>query len=125
MDLMNREEIIELIESLKIDNNEFVVLSTGALTMRGIFEGAKDLDIAVTKKGLEELKNNFDVVIDHDDWYRVTDKVECILDDMENKKEKVGNYYLEDLNYYRNFLVNSDRPKDKIRLEIVNKALNK
>lgn len=122
---MNKEEIIELIESLELESEDFVVLSTGALAIRGLFESAKDLDIAVTLKGLNKLKEKFDVVVDHENWYKVTDKVECILDDMENKKEKVGKYYLEDLECYRNFLANSDREKDKIRLEVVNKALNK
>ena len=122
---MNKEEIIKLIESLELESEDFVILSTGALAIRGLFESAKDLDIAVTLKGLNKLKEKFNVVVDHENWYKVTDKVECILDDMEGKKEKVGKYYLEDLECYRNFLANSDREKDKIRLEVVNKALNK
>ena len=47
MDRMNKEELLELINSLKIDKEEFVILSTGALTLRGIYDVAKDLDIAV------------------------------------------------------------------------------
>ena len=34
---MNKEELIELLESLKIDKNEFWILSSGALVMREIF----------------------------------------------------------------------------------------
>ena len=126
MDRMSKEELIKLIESLGIDNEEFMILSSSSLVMRDLFESAGDLDIAVTKKGLEQLKEKFDVVNTHDDWYQVNERCECVLDDhLEDKREKVGNYYLQDLEYYRNFLVNSSRPKDKIRLEIVNKALNK
>ncbi len=126
MDRMSKEELIKLIESLGIDNEEFMILSSSSLVMRDLFESAGDLDIAVTKKGLEQLKAKFDVVNTHDDWYQVNERCECVLDDhLEDKREKVGNYYLQDLEYYRNFLVNSSRPKDKIRLEIVNKALNK
>ena len=126
MDRMSKEEVIKLIESLGIDNEEFMILSSSSLVMRDLFESAGDLDIAVTKKGLEQLKAKFDVVNTHDDWYQVNERCECVLDDhLEDKREKVGNYYLQDLEYYRNFLVNSSRPKDKIRLEIVNKALNK
>ena len=40
---MNKEEIIELIESLELESEDFVVLSTGALAIRGLFESAKDL----------------------------------------------------------------------------------
>ena len=126
MDRMNKEELIKFIESLGIDSEEFIILSSSSLVMRDLFESAGDLDIAVTKKGLDQLKEKFNVVNTHDDWYQVNERCECVLDDdLESKREKVGNYYLQDLNYYRNFLVNSDRPKDKIRLEIVDKALNK
>ena len=126
MDRMNKEELTKLIESLGIDTEEFMVLSSGSLVMRDLFESAGDLDIAVTKKGLEQLKEKFDVVNTHDDWYQVNDRCECVLDDnLENIREKVGNYYLQDLEHYRNFLLKSERPKDKIRLEVVNKALNK
>ena len=53
---LNKEELLELIDSLGIDKNEFWILSSGALTIRGIYPDAGDLDIAVTQKGLDELK---------------------------------------------------------------------
>ena len=55
---MNKEELIELIENLKLDKNEYWILSSGALVIREIYPDAGDLDIAVTEKGLPELKNN-------------------------------------------------------------------
>ena len=58
---MNKEELIELIESLKLDRNEYWILSSGALVIRGIYPDAGDLDIAVTEKGLQELKNNYNL----------------------------------------------------------------
>ena len=39
---MNKEELIELIESLKLDKNEFWILSSGALVLRGIYPDAGD-----------------------------------------------------------------------------------
>ena len=56
---MKKDELLKLIESLKIDKNEFWILSSGALVLRGIYDDAGDLDIAVTNKGLEELKKNY------------------------------------------------------------------
>lgn len=53
---MNKEELLELLGNLKISTNEFWILSSGALTLRNIYPDAGDLDIAVTDKGLEELK---------------------------------------------------------------------
>ena len=55
---MNKEELIKLIESLKVNKEEYWILSSGALVIRGIYQDAGDLDIAVTEKGLQELKNN-------------------------------------------------------------------
>lgn len=50
---MNKEELLKLINSLKIDKEEFWILSSGSLVLREIYEIAHDLDIAVTFKGLE------------------------------------------------------------------------
>ena len=47
---MNKEELTDLISTLKIDKEEFWILSSGALVLRGIYENAGDLDIAVTFK---------------------------------------------------------------------------
>lgn len=49
---MNKEELLKLINSLKIDKEEFWILSSGSLVLREIYEIAHDLDIAVTFKGL-------------------------------------------------------------------------
>lgn len=116
---MNKQELLSLIESLKIDCNEFTLLSTAALVLRGIRDSAKDLDIAVTQKGLDELMRNYPLKKKDEEWYIVTDKIECILDDMTNKKEKFGNYYLQDIYDYLSFLESSEREKDKDKIPIV------
>ena len=95
---MNKEEILELVESLKVDKNEFFILSTSALVIRGLFSDAGDLDIAITEKGLEQLKVNFDLKPKGNGWYIVSDKIECIVDTMDDDKvEKYGDYYLQSL----------------------------
>lgn len=123
---MNKDELLELINSLKIDKEEFVILSTGALTLRGIYDSAKDLDIAVTQKGLNQLMESYNLVPKpgDDNWYVVTEKVECILDDMVGKKEKVGEYYLQDIYDYLNFIVNSGREKDAAKISLVNEYIS-
>ncbi|MBQ9072059.1 MAG: hypothetical protein IJY25_02765 [Bacilli bacterium] len=121
---MNKEELIELINSLKIDRNEFWVLSTSALVLRDLFDDAEDLDLAVTEKGLEELKSNYDLRQKENGWYIVSEKVECILDTKEEwKVEKYGDYYLESLEKYFEYLKVSNREKDKIKYEIVKQKL--
>lgn len=117
---MNKEELIELIESLKLDKNEYWILSSGALVIRGIYPDAGDLDIAVTKKGLQELKNNYNLKQKENGWYIVNDKIECVLDTKEEWKiEKYGDYNLQSIEKYYDFLINSNREKDKARISLI------
>lgn len=121
---MNKDELINLIESIQIDFEEFWILSTSALVLRGLFPNAGDLDIAVTKKGLEQLKQKYNLQQKENGWYTVNDKIECVLDNKETWKiEKYGKYNLESLEKYFEYLKNSIREKDKIRYEIVRKEL--
>ena len=120
---MNKEELLELLKTLKISREEFVILSSSALMLRGIYETCGDLDIAVTEKGLEELNNNYSLKQKDNGWYIVNDKVECILSNMEGKKEKLDKYYVQDIYDYLKFLEDSDREKDKLRIPLVKKYI--
>ena len=123
---MNKDELLELLQSLKINKEEFWVLSSSALVLRGLFDSAGDLDIAVTEKGLEELKTNYNLKQKENGWYIVNEKIECVLDTKEEWKiEKYGDYYLESLTKYFEYLKNSTREKDKVKYKIVKRELEK
>ena len=123
---MKKDELIQLIDSLKISPDEFLLLSSSALVVRGIFPDAGDLDIAVTPKGLEELKNNYDLKVKDNGWYIVNDKIECVVVTKENWKiEKYGKYNLEDIESYYEKIKSSNREKDKLRIPIVEEYINK
>lgn len=120
---MNKEELISLIESLKISKDEFYVLSSGALVLRDILKTANDLDIAVTVQGLEALKLNFSLKKKENDWYTVTDKIECIcvgnIDNLNNQPERIGDYYIQNIKEYYEYLQTSIRDKDKKRIPLI------
>lgn len=121
---MNKEELIALIKSLRISNDEFWVLSSGALVLRGIYPDAGDLDIAVTNKGLEELKQNYNLVPKEDcNFYKVTENVECVCDGEKSKlrfqPEKFDGFYVQNIYEYLEYLKSSEREKDKKRIPIV------
>ena len=116
---LNKEEFIELIKSIDLDKEDFVILSSGALLMRGIMDSAGDLDIAVTKKGFEKLNNKFDLESKGNGFYKVNDQVECIIDSKKNSRELVGNYYVQDIYAYFSYLKTSKREKDKLRIPLV------
>lgn len=118
---MNKEELIKLIESLNIDKEEFWVLSSGALVIRGIFPNAGDLDIGITQKGLEQLKRNFNLKQKENGWYIVNEKVECVLDTKD--VEKIDSYYVENIDRYYKYLLQSTREKDQKRIPLIEKYL--
>lgn len=118
---MVKKELEKLIESLKIDRDEYWILSSGALVLRGILTDAGDLDIAVTKNGLEELMKNYNLKQKENGWYIVTDKIECVLDTKEDWKiEKLGEYNLESIEKYYSYLLQSKREKDIARIPLIN-----
>lgn len=122
---MNKEKLMELIESLKLDKDEYWILSSGALVMRDLYPDAGDLDIAVTEKGLEELQKNYNLEKKANGWYIVNDKIECVLETKEDWKiEKLGKYNLQSIEMYYNFLKSSSREKDKARIPLVEEYMN-
>lgn len=127
---MNKVELMNLLNTLKIDKNEFWVLSSGSLVLREIYEEAKDLDIAVTFKGLEQLKLNYNLKEKENGWYIVKDKVECICDgNIENlkyKPEKLNcGYFVQNIFEYYDYLNSSTREKDIERIPLVKSYIEK
>lgn len=124
---MTKEQLLELLKTIKMDKEEFWLLSTGALTLRGIYKEARDLDIAVTDKGLEQLNQNYQLKKKENDWYIVTDKIECVCDgkkeNLKYQPELVGDYYVQNLHEYLEFLEGSSRKKDQDKIEIVKKYI--
>lgn len=125
---LNKEELLGLIKSLKISKDEFWILSSGALTLRGLYPDAGDLDIAVTKKGFEELKKNYNIKHKKGNWYIVNELVECVcdkeFDELEYKPDLVEGYYVQNIYEYYNYLKNSEREKDKKRIPLVEKYIS-
>lgn len=127
---MKKAELIELMNTLKIDKKEFWVLSSGALVLRGIYETANDLDIAVTSKGLEQLKENYELIEKDNGWYIVNEKIECICkrntESLKYKPEKLENGYLvQNIFEYLEYLKSSSREKDLDRIPLVENYIEK
>lgn len=126
---MNKEELLKLLKTLKLNKEEFWILSSSALVLRNLFPDAGDLDIAVTNKGLEELKQNYNLKQKENGWYIVNDKIECVCDgakeNLKYQPELIDGYYVQNLKEYYEYLLNSNREKDKLRINIVKEKLNK
>ena len=83
---MNKEELKQLINNLKIDKEEFWILSSSALVLRDLLPKANDLDIAVTEEGFRQLNENYNIIRKENGMYQVLENVECFID----KKEDGG-----------------------------------
>lgn len=124
---MNKEKLLELLSTLKIDKKEFWILSSSALVFRGIYPDAGDLDIAVTDKGLDELKQNYDLKFKDNGWFIVSDKIEGVCDGPKDKlkyqPEEIDGYFVQNIKEYYKYLCSSEREKDKKRIPIVEKYI--
>lgn len=58
---MNKIELVDFIKSLNLPEGEYSVLSSGSLVIRGIYDKANDLDLHVTEKCFEYIKNNYSI----------------------------------------------------------------
>ncbi len=125
---MNKDELLALLKTLKIDKNEFWVLSSGSLVLRDIYPDAGDLDIAVTNKGLKELKENYHLIAKERGWYTVNEKIECVCDgeiaNLKYKPEKLEcGYYVQNILEYFEYIKASTREKDILRIPLVEKYI--
>ena len=125
---MVKEEIIRQIDKLGIERDEFWVVGSASLVLRGLFRSADDIDIAFTESGFEILKTKYDVIYlgnNGCDWYKINDIIECCVDEKNiDKVDEFEPYNLLNLNYYyENFLKDSDREKDQYKRDVVRNAL--
>ena len=69
---------------------------------------------------MQLLKNNYNLKEKGNGWYIVNDKIECVLDTKESWKiEKYGDYNLQSIEKYYEFLKESTREKDKARIPLI------
>ncbi|MBR4262938.1 MAG: HD domain-containing protein [Bacilli bacterium] len=118
MKRVNRKEVIKLLNDLKIDKNKYIVLSSGALVLRGILDDAGDLDLAVDEETFNELNKKYDLIKRGSNWYRLNDRYEFVIDDSV-KYENIDSFNVQDIHEYLDYLNSSDRLKDKERIPLV------
>lgn len=120
---MNKQDLIELINTLKLNKEEFWIICSGALVLRDLLPNAGDLDIAVTNVGMEELRQNYELTKLKERFYSISDNIECV--DVGKKihqkyqPEKIGDIYVQNIFDYLEYLEASNRQKDQDRIPMV------
>ena len=113
---MNKEELIEYIESLNLPTEEYYILSSGCLTLYGLRDVAGDLDICVTPKLGQELIKRYNLS-ENDrnpgNFYHVDDKLEFVINDGENLIcDKLGKYQVQKLEDIVKFKMSRQKKRD-------------
>jgi len=124
---MNKVELLSLVENLNLPKEDYCILSGGALVLHGLREQTNDLDIDITKKGLEILKSRYVLKLVNESLqqYKVTDKIECYLvDNLESDIVYIDNYPCESLISIYNLKKRMNREKDQADILAIEKVLN-
>ena len=120
---MNKIQVLKLLNDLKISKDKYVILSSASLVIRDIYEECGDIDIAVSLDGFEELKRNYDLIDKGNNWYKISDDIECVVGSKNLKKEKYNEFYLQNIHQYYDFVKSKNREKDKERISILEKYI--
>ena len=124
---MNKKELLELAKTLNLPKEEYCIISGGALVIHGLREQTNDLDIDITKKGFEILKEKYSLELIREDikQYKVSDKIECFLvDKLESDIQYIDNYPCESLISIYKFKKRVNREKDQADILAIEKILN-
>ena len=124
---MNKKELLELASTLDIPKEEYCIISGGALVAHGLREQTNDLDIDITQKGFDILKEKYSLELVREDikQYKVTDNIECFLvDKLESDIVYIDNYPCESLISIYNFKKRINREKDQADILAIEKYLN-
>ena len=113
---MNREELINYIESLNLPEEEDYILSSGCLTLYGIRDVAGDLDLCVTPKLGEELIKRYNFTESDrnpGNFYQVDDKLEFVINDSDKLVcDKLGKYQVQRLEDVVKFKMSRQKKRD-------------
>ena len=103
---MNKKELLTLVDNLNLPKEEYFILSGGALLMAGLRKSTNDLDIGITKKGFEILKEKYLLKLTGKNIqkYEITDNIECMLvEKLDSDITYIDNYPCQSLISVYNF----------------------
>ena len=81
---MNKEQLLNLVDSLKLPKTDYAILSSGVLLLYGLREKAGDLDLCVSSKAFEILKERFNLdenAKNEFGFYKITEDIEIVVND--------------------------------------------
>ena len=126
---MNKEELLNLLNTLELPKTEYYILSSGSLLLYGLREMAGDLDLCVSNEFFKQLIKKYNLKeSDKNEYgfYHISKEIEIVPNSKENfKMEYKDGYPVESLETILVFKEKRNASKDKKDIENIKRYLNK
>ncbi len=127
---MDKNELIKLVESLNFPQEEYYILSSGCLLFYGLREKANDLDLCISEKLFNNIKEKYNLVEEKKNecgFYKLNDLVEVVVDspaEFENQYDFKYGYQLQKLEIILMDKKKRNLPKDKCDIDNIERYLS-
>lgn len=127
---MDKNELIKLVESLNFPQEEYYILSSGCLLFYGLREKANDLDLCISEKLFNNIKEKYNLVEEKKNecgFYKLNDLVEVVVNspaEFENQYDFKYGYQLQKLEIILMDKKKRNLPKDKCDIDNIERYLS-
>ncbi len=126
--MFNKERFKEYLESLNLNNKDFIIVAGGSLLLQNVKDTTEDIDLYVNNKAFNELNRLFEIKKSNKPYpnhYVVNDNLEVVLKDNLEEIDYVliDGYKCSTLEYEYEWKKKQNRLKDKEILKQLEKKL--
>lgn len=129
MIILNSNDVLKVIDSLKLDYNDYCIISGGALVLYGIRDLTEDVDIFINKHGFDMLSKKYDIIskeYKYKDLYGIGDNIELLLREFDKTiVYNFNGYPLMKINEILKWKMENYREKDLKDIELIKDYLKK
>ena len=110
--MLNKEQILDKLNELELDKNEFVVSMGSSLVMHNIKKETNNINISISSDSFSRLKQKYNSIYENNIEIIKYDVFEISNLDLNLGKELIDNYYCQDLENIMSIKKELNRKKD-------------
>ncbi len=110
--MLNKEQILDKLNELELDKNEFVVSMGSSLVMHNIKKETNNINISISSDSFSRLRQKYNSIYENNIETIKYDVFEISNLDLNIKKELIDNYYCQDLESIMSIKKELNRKKD-------------